>query len=149
MATSNVVDFRAAARGGIVVPGGVSRQSLDLFARARGLAAMAAQAEPDEQLELAYRAALRGAGAILNVSEGRSNKRRRRRSQSAWENLKASRAEYSEWVARFQSYSELRNEVRLGLVRRIDARKSRELMGLVEEFLAVVEADLGILPAAA
>nr|WP_120492270.1 SAV_6107 family HEPN domain-containing protein [Corynebacterium lactis] len=149
MANTNVVAFRAATHSGVVAPGGVSKQSLDMLGRARDLVAMAESSEPDEGIELSYRAALRGAGALLHQGVEGKAKRRRGRSQSAWVNLKAERPEFVDWVERFERYSGIRNELRLGLVRKVGEAEARQLVCLVEDFLAVVEADLGVLPAVA
>ncbi len=120
-----------------------------MLGRARDLVAMAESSEPDEGIELSYRAALRGAGALLHQGVEGKAKRRRGRSQSAWVNLKAERPEFVDWVERFERYSGIRNELRLGLVRKVGEAEARQLVCLVEDFLAVVEADLGVLPAVA
>lgn len=153
MAGSNVVEFRAISQSGSVAPAGVSKESLTLLGRAEALLASAREADADEMLELSYRAALRCAGALLNrdVAEGSGAKAKRRRSapQSAWVGLKKSQPEFSGWAARFEQFGVLREGVRLGIERRIDPQRALDLWELSCEFLEVVRAELGVLPAVA
>lgn len=169
MAMSNVVEFRAISQSGSVAPAGVSRQSLELLGRAEALLVNARGADSDEMLELSYLAALRCAGALLNRGDlpaaggaggnsgARSNstvrrstvRRRRLAPQSAWLRLKKEQPEFACWVARFEQFTALREEVRLGIARRIDLRRAQELWELSCEFVEVVRAELGVLPAVA
>lgn len=164
MAMSNVVEFRAISQSGSVVPAGVSQHSLELLQRAEVLLVAAQGVDSDEMLELSYCAALRCAGALLNRADvsvvgerragsgsrsGPSARRRRSASQSAWLRLKKEQPGFGSWVAKFEQFAVLREEVRLGIARRIDQQRSQELWDLSFAFLGVVRAELGILPAAA
>ncbi|WP_297452233.1 SAV_6107 family HEPN domain-containing protein [uncultured Corynebacterium sp.] len=161
---SNVVEFRAISQSGSVAPVGVSKQSLELLGRAEALLVNAQGADSDEMLELSYLAALRCAGALLNRGDlpavggtggnsgARSNstvRRRRLAPQSAWLRLKKEQPEFACWVAKFEQFTALREEVRLGIARRIDRRWAQELWELSCEFVEVVRAELGVLPAVA
>ncbi|MHA6520565.1 SAV_6107 family HEPN domain-containing protein [Corynebacterium amycolatum] len=69
--------------------------------------------------------------------------------QSAWLRLKKEQPEFDSWVAKFEQFTALREEVRLGISRRIDSRRAQELWDLSCAFLGAVRAELGVLPAAA
>lgn len=162
VARSNVVEFRAISQSGSVAPVGVSKQSLKLLGRAEVLLANAQKVDSDEMLELSYCAALRCAGALLNRDvgsvaggsgagsrSGSTAKRRRSATQSAWLRLKKEQPEFDSWVFKFEQFTALREEVRLGIARRIDSQRAQELWDLSCAFLEVVRAELGVLPAAA
>lgn len=162
VARSNVVEFRAISQSGSVAPVGVSKQSLELLGRAEALLANARNASSDEMLELSYCAALRCAGALLNRDDasvaggsgsgarsGSAVKRRRSATQSAWLRLKKEQPEFDSWVTKFEQFTALREEVRLGISRRIDSQRAQELWDLSCAFLGAVRTELGILPAAA
>ena len=162
VARSNVVEFRAISQSGSVAPVGVSKQSLELLGRAEALLVNARNAGSDEMLELSYCAALRCAGALLNRDDasaaggsgsgsrsGSAVRRRRSATQSAWLRLKKEQPEFDSWVTKFEQFTALREEVRLGISRRIDSRRAQELWDLSCAFLGAVRAELGVLPAAA
>ncbi|WP_410131448.1 SAV_6107 family HEPN domain-containing protein, partial [Klebsiella pneumoniae] len=69
-------------------------------------------------------------GSGSGARSGSVVKRRRSATQSAWLRLKKEQPEFDSWVTKFEQFTALREEVRLGISRRIDSRRAQELWDL-------------------
>lgn len=98
-----------------------------------------------DQLEFAYQAALRAAGAVISSRK----LPRGLRSASAWVKLAKVAPALSDWCGEFQQMSELRNSVRLGIVAAVVPAQSDTVLAKAVSFVDDVEQELGVLPVAA
>ncbi|MFD6728319.1 SAV_6107 family HEPN domain-containing protein [Corynebacterium xerosis] len=128
-------------RSAVVAPSGLSPQAVTFLGRASSLLSQARVAAPADRLDLSYQAALRVAGAVLAANPGR----RRKEDHSAWARVRRHAPEYSGWAARFEAFSRQWEDVRLGLARGVDELEARRVQAMAADFLAEVEADLGML----
>ncbi|RNE49496.1 SAV_6107 family HEPN domain-containing protein [Corynebacterium alimapuense] len=116
----------------------------DFIAKAHVLLLQADRARKDgvwdQALELAYQAGLRTAGACIADSDVA---KRRRRSSSAWAQLRLVDDRGAQWATAFEHYSLLRSRVASGIERSLDPRLVDHIIALAGEFIAEVEADAG------
>jgi hypothetical protein len=94
--------------------------------------------DPTDEFSALYQSALRGAGAVLAVSERPT---RRRGSRSAWSRLPHALPELTGWATYFAGLSRLRADAEAG-IRVVDPRQIDELRIQVDEFLHVVEMEI-------
>ncbi|NLG54185.1 MAG: hypothetical protein GX542_00790 [Rhodococcus sp.] len=114
-----------------------------LLARADALLSEAIAASSPQDLFLgAYVAALRGAGAMLAVSEG-SRGARGRHTRNAWLRLAESAPELAPWAEYFSAYSATRAAVEAGAARSMSSEEADRFFGEVGRFLHDVEGRLG------
>lgn len=118
-------------------------KAASLLAEARTLHA---QGDHDVALEMAYRAALRTAGARVAGSKVAS---RKRKPQGAWEQLKLVDEAGKEWAGVFGAFSRKRSRVASGLDFNTEPLVVARLISHVEEFLGEAEVEAGWLPAVA
>lgn len=117
-----------------------------LLAQARSVLADAGFAEEAaERFRLAHLAALRTAAALFAV-RGRPGGSRRRL-VSAWILLDSVAPEFSEWAAYFAASAPARAAVEAGALSAVNARDADDQLRAAQEFLALVEASLGMLSA--
>ncbi|MDO5031379.1 SAV_6107 family HEPN domain-containing protein [Corynebacterium sp.] len=99
----------------------------------------AASGRLEQALEMAYRAALRAAGACV---AGSAVAGRRRLPTSAWDQLALVGAEEKRWAEKFEKYSRVRSRVGNGLDASVDPEVVYSLMGLTAEFIDLLEAEV-------
>lgn len=128
-----------------VVPTGVSEEAVMFIRRAHALLAQARHAEPAEKLEYSMQAAFRVAGAVIAQRPAK----RRRGSSSAWVRLRAVAPEYAEWAGVFEEFMPLREDVRMGLNFNPDELTVARINSQATQFLAIIEDEMGVLPAVA
>ncbi|MCX4095247.1 SAV_6107 family HEPN domain-containing protein [Nocardia sp. alder85J] len=111
-----------------------------LLDRADGLLLQAgAEPDPQERFRTAYLAALRGAGAVLALTN--ADRAPRARSRNAWVLMQQAAPEFVMWADYFSSHSETRAALEAGLDRPVDAARADEFASRVGAFLRDV-ADL-------
>lgn len=112
-------------------------QALDLLSAAR---ASAARGQMEDALEMAYRAALRAAGARV---AGSTVGRRKRLPSSAWEQVALIGPADAQWAAGFGEYSRVRSRVASGM----DPVPADEVvlgyLALAARYVDVTESELG------
>ncbi|WP_035719714.1 SAV_6107 family HEPN domain-containing protein [Gordonia shandongensis] len=120
----------------------VVHRSRDLLDRAEDLFEDAAAVEDDgaERFRLFYLAAIRAAGAILEVHE--PARRTRRGATDAWSRIKARTPEYAELAEYFGGLSRMRAHVEAGLVRSVDPTLCARVERRAVEFLDAADATL-------
>lgn len=103
------------------------------------------RAEDDltQALESAYRAALRTAGAVIASSPVAS---RKRKPTGAWQQLEMVGSHGARWSRLFSNYSKLRSRVISGFHVTLTPGVVDQLISMVQDFLATVEADVDQLP---
>lgn len=94
--------------------------------------------DPTEEFSALYQAALRGAGAVLAVTERPT---RRRGSRSAWARLPLALPELAEWASYFGGLSRLRADAEAG-ISSVSEEQIAALRPRVDEFLHVVEMEI-------
>ncbi|MDP9116153.1 MAG: SAV_6107 family HEPN domain-containing protein [Actinomycetota bacterium] len=133
------------ARGQASAP--VPGSACALLIRARAVLDEAAVAESAaERFRLAHVAALRTAAAVF-AERGRPTGSRRR-IVSAWVLVTSVAPELGEWAAYFAAAAPLRAAVEAGAVSAVHERDADDQLRAAAEFLQLVEASLGLLPAA-
>lgn len=98
---------------------------------------------PAERITWAYRAALRGAGAVL---EELRTGRRRRTSGSAWSRLRTAAPDMSGWVDRFEIYARFVARVEMGLETGLRDSDADNIYAEACEFIDEVRGKVGYLP---
>lgn len=94
--------------------------------------------DPTEEFSALYQSALRGAGAVLAVTERPT---RRRGSRSAWSRLPQALPELAAWATYFAGLSRLRADAEAGISSVTDEQIAA-LRPRVDEFLHVVEMEI-------
>lgn len=97
---------------------------------------------PDERFRLAHLCALRTAAAVL-AQRGRPSGGRRRL-VSAWVLIDSVAPELADWAAYFAAGAAARAAIEAGASSVVSARQADDQWRAAEEFLAVVEASLGL-----
>ncbi|WP_291480194.1 SAV_6107 family HEPN domain-containing protein [Corynebacterium sp.] len=99
----------------------------------------------EERLTWAYRAALRGAGAVIQFAR---KKRRRLPPGSAWEKVRALAGdeEMEAWCRRFAPHARLVAQVEMGLVPDLSEERVTEVYQDACLFLDAVRGRVGYLP---
>ncbi|EGD55851.1 SAV_6107 family HEPN domain-containing protein [Gordonia neofelifaecis] len=122
----------------------VVHRSRDLLDRAEVLFDEAASVEDDgaERFRLFYLAAIRAAGAVLEVYEPTGTTRRRRGASDAWSRIKARAPQCSELADYFGELSTMRAHVEAGLVRSVDPTFCARVERRAVEFLDVADSTL-------
>jgi hypothetical protein len=116
-----------------------------LLHHARLVLVDAARADsPAERFCLAHLAALRTAAAVF-ADRGRPAGSRRRL-LSAWVLLETVAPELGEWSSYFAAAAPARAAVEAGAVSAVTARNADDQLRAAQEFLVLVEANLGLLP---
>lgn len=108
-----------------------------LLERSRG------ESAPAERFTWAYRAALRGAGAVI---ENAATGRRRRSAGSAWARLRSTGSGMDGWADRFEVYARFIVRVEMGLESGLRDRDADSFYAEVCEFLDEVRGHVGYLP---
>ncbi len=138
---------QARTRSRFVAPDSVSMEALVFLDKAHQLLAQAATAEAyEEKIEFAVQASLRAAGAVL---AGDMGKKRRKPAGSAWVRLAAKGGDWAEWSQRATTVMRIREDVRLGIGSDPDQFTAERVLSFARKFIAYVEAQLRVLPAAA
>ena len=103
----------------------------------------AASVEDDgaERFRLFYLAAIRAAGAVLEIHEPAS-RIRRRGAMDAWSRIKARAPECAELADYFGGLSNMRSRVEAGLVKSVDSTFCARVERRAVEFLDVADATL-------
>ena len=115
-----------------------------LVAQARaGLRDASSCTDAGERFTLSHLAGLRAAAAVL-ADRGRPASARRRL-VSVWVLIEAVAPEFSEWAEFFAAGAPLRAAVECGAFNAVTQRQADDQMRAAEEFLALVEASLGML----
>ena len=104
-----------------------------------------AERGPAERFRLAHLAALRTAAACSPTGAARAGSRRRL--LSAWVLLERVAPEFGEWAAYFAAAAPARAAVEAGATSAVSRRDADDQLRAAQEFLALVEASLGLLPA--
>lgn len=119
---------------------------LALLAHARAVLTAAAQADTSaERFSLAHLGALRTAAALF-AARGRPAAARRRL-VSAWVLLEAVAPELGEWAGYFAAAAPARAAVEAGASSAVSARDADDQLRAAQQFLALVEASIGLLAA--
>lgn len=132
----------------IVAPVGVNDESLLFLSKANALlekARVARGLDGRDQLEFAYQAALRAAGAVI----AGYRVPRFLKAASAWEKLAKVSPSLAHWAEAFRQLSGLRNNVRLGIVAAVMPAQADDVLDKAAGLLVAVEEELGVLSAAA
>jgi hypothetical protein len=117
-----------------------------LLGHARSVLLAASRAEtPAERFSLAHLAALRTAAALF-AARGRPAAARRRLI-SAWVLLESVAPELAEWGTYFAAGAPARAAVEAGATSAVSARDADDQLRAAEQFLALVEASVGLLAA--
>ncbi|ALG85153.1 SAV_6107 family HEPN domain-containing protein [Gordonia phthalatica] len=134
----------AAPAGASAVDPRVVHRSRDLLDRAEVLFDQAASVEDDgaERFRLFYLAAIRAAGAVLEIYEPAGKVRRRRGAMDAWSRIKARAPECAELADYFGGLSNMRSRVEAGLVKSVDSTFCARVERRAVEFLDVADATL-------
>lgn len=104
----------------------------------------AAQTRPDGlRYAAAHLAALRAAAALL-ASRARPTPTRRNRVTSVWALLVVVAPELGEWATYFANGATKRAAAEAGIPRVVTAREADDLLRSAEQFVAVIEATLGV-----
>ncbi|MBQ1027811.1 SAV_6107 family HEPN domain-containing protein [Micromonospora sp. C95] len=120
------------------------RTPVQLLAVARQGLAEAARTGPDGlRYAAAHLAALRAAAAVL-AARARPAPTRRHRITSVWVLLANVAPELDEWAGYFALGAGKRAAAEAGIPRVVTAREADDLLRAAEEFVAVVEAALGL-----
>jgi hypothetical protein len=124
----------------------VNPAGLGLIAQARVVLAEARFAlEPGERFRLAHLAALRVAAALFAVRARPATRPRRLR--SAWALVDSVAPELGEWAAYFAGAAGTRAAVEAGAVGLVSQRDADDQLRAAEQFLEIVERELGLLAA--
>jgi hypothetical protein len=124
-----------------LLPHRTPAQLLDIARR--GLAE-AAQTRPDGlRYATAHLAALRAAAAVL-AARARPATGRRNRVTSVWTLLMMVAPELGEWATFFAAGATKRAAAEAGIPRVVTAREADDLLRAAEQFVALVEATLGV-----
>jgi hypothetical protein len=99
--------------------------------------------EPGERFRLSHLAALRAAAAVF-AAWGRPAAARRRL-VSAWVLLDSVAPEFGEWARYFAATARIRAAVEAGAVSAVGPRSADDQLRSAEQFIAAVEAALGML----
>ncbi len=119
----------------------VSSRAATMLRRADELLSEAA-GTPDaaERFQLAYLAALRGAGAVLAVAEVRAGQSvRRTRTRNAWVLMTKADPGFARWADFFADRSATRAAIEAGITRSLPAEEVDTFYGEVGSFLHEVE----------
>ncbi|NUS43974.1 MAG: hypothetical protein HOQ24_09835 [Mycobacteriaceae bacterium] len=100
----------------------------------------AGEPQPAERFRLAYLAALRGAGAVVDSPVAA---RGRGRSRNAWVLLVRAAPEFTMWADYFAEFSDTRAALEAGISRTVTARHADEFFARVGAFLHDVEDLIG------
>jgi hypothetical protein len=120
------------------------RTPAQLLALARQGLAEAAQTRPDGlRYAGAHLAALRAAAAVL-AARARPAPARRNRVTSVWTLLVMVAPEFGEWASYFALGAAKRAAAEAGIPRVVTAREADDLLRSAEQFVAVIEAALGV-----
>lgn len=120
------------------------RTPTQLLAVARRGLAEAAQTRPDGlRYAAAHLAALRAAAALL-AARARPAPARRNRVTSVWVLLAGVAPELGEWATFFAAGASKRAAAEAGIPRVVTAREADDLLRAAGQFVAVVEAALGV-----
>ena len=120
------------------------RTPTQLLAIARRGLAEAGQTRPDGlRYATAHLAALRAAAAVL-AARARPAPTRRNRITSVWTLLSVVAPEFGEWATFFAIGASKRAAAEAGIPRVVTAREADDLLRAAEQFVAVVEATLGV-----
>jgi hypothetical protein len=115
-----------------------------LVTQARGVLVESVRAdEPGERFRLAHLAALRTAAAVF-AERGRPAGARRRL-VSAWVLLESVAPELRDWAVYFAAGAAARAAVEAGALSAVSPRSADDQLRAAQEFLALVEASLGML----
>ncbi|GAA2379198.1 MULTISPECIES: SAV_6107 family HEPN domain-containing protein [Gordonia] len=122
----------------------VVHRSRDLLDRAEDLFEQAASVDDDgaERFRLFYLAAIRAAGAVLEIYEPSGRVRRRRGAADAWSRIKERAPQCRELADYFGELSTMRSHVEAGLVRTVDSTFCARVERRAVEFLDVADATL-------
>ncbi|WP_420753834.1 SAV_6107 family HEPN domain-containing protein [Rhodococcus sp. O3] len=141
MAVPQVADGGAGfgRRGCVTRP--VSSRAATMLRRADELLSEAAGTrDAAERFQLAYLAALRGAGAVLAVAEVRAGQVvRRARTRNAWVLMAKADPGFARWADFFADRSETRAAIESGITRTLPADEADRFYGEVGSFLHEVE----------
>ncbi|WP_033341264.1 SAV_6107 family HEPN domain-containing protein [Catenuloplanes japonicus] len=120
------------------------RTPAQLLAIARRGLEEAARTRPDGlRYAAAHLAALRAAAAVL-AARARPAPARRNRVTSVWELLVLVAPELGEWATYFALGAAKRSAAEAGIPRVVTAREADDLLRAAEQFVAVIEASLGV-----
>ena len=137
----------AAAQSAPTVPANLlpNRTPAQLLAIARQGLAEAARTRPDGlRYAAAHLAALRAAAAVLAARARPAAPTRRGRVTSAWSLLVLVAPEFSDWASYFALGATKRAAAEAGIPRVVSAREADDLLRSAENFVALVEAALGV-----
>ncbi|WP_169456820.1 SAV_6107 family HEPN domain-containing protein [Corynebacterium terpenotabidum] len=98
---------------------------------------------PAERVTWAYRAALRGAGAVI---EDERTGRRRRSNGSAWSRLRSAAPDMVAWVDEFEVHARFVARVEMGLEGDLQAADADDVYAAVCAFIDAVRDRVGYLP---
>ncbi|GAB1645993.1 SAV_6107 family HEPN domain-containing protein [Krasilnikovia sp. MM14-A1259] len=121
------------------------RTPTQLLTIARQGLAEAAQTRPDGlRYAAAHLAALRAAAAVLAARARPAAPTRRSRVTSVWSLLVLVAPDFGEWAGYFALGAGKRAAAEAGIPRVVTAREADDLLRAAEQFVAVVEASLGL-----
>jgi hypothetical protein len=112
----------------------------------RTLAEASASTDPADRYAGAHLAALHTAAALLADRPAVATGRRSRRPTSAWKQLDARAPELADWTSRFATGAAKRAAALAGLDDAVTELEAVELCHHVQDFIALAEARLGMLP---
>jgi hypothetical protein len=123
------------------------RSPAQLLALARRGLADAAQTKPDGlRYAAAHLAALRAAAAVVGArsTSARSTPAQRQRVTSVWALLVLVAPELGEWATYFATGATKRAAAEAGIPRSVTTQEADDLLRAAEQFVAMVEAALGL-----